>query len=334
MKSHTILTGFGLLALCTTSTFATCYRPDGEELTDDSYEPCKAIEGVGENATTICCGSNRDTPSGAKNDNGVVADKCLPNGLCLNHFQDGNGVYKKEYSRGFCTESDWNSGKCLNMCTKNGNDWARVTPCNSENTDESKRWCCGDSKDCCNEDLREQKGLIAVFLPPRFLDDGPPVFLVASSSTTGSTTPTISTKAEKSSQAATLTPTPTPSTEAKSEKGKQALSTGVKVGIAVGIVVGAIIMAGVGFFIAKSRQWRTAAKGAHTKIHVEDHSEIIPVVGSTKARPWSPPMYEPTPRHSYAPVEDLNAQLSVYCPTPDIPEADSTPSSRRHSELP
>lgn len=81
---------------------ATCYNPDGSEVTAPAFQPCNQVVGQ----VSVCCGTNWT--------GGVVQkDTCESNGLCLNSY---NG--EPMYWRGSCTDPTWKSPLCLrNLCT-------------------------------------------------------------------------------------------------------------------------------------------------------------------------------------------------------------------------
>ncbi|CAI7664602.1 unnamed protein product [Penicillium manginii] len=118
-----------ILCLKTAIAKATCYSPDGNEVTEESYVPCIAIDGV----HSMCCKMNHTNP-----------DTCDPNGLCFST--------KGYYWREFCTDPTWESPNCLpkTVCSDNtggqSNRTAMLTPCLG---DSAGSFCCGKNRDCC-----------------------------------------------------------------------------------------------------------------------------------------------------------------------------------------
>jgi hypothetical protein len=97
---------------------AVCYYPSGYSEASLEYQPCNQYTGA-----SMCCGTNRNNPSGSSRDNGNgnTQDKCLKNGLCSNEWEttDDNGttVENIEYFRDQCTSTNWQDD-CLNICTQ------------------------------------------------------------------------------------------------------------------------------------------------------------------------------------------------------------------------
>ncbi|KAF3394677.1 hypothetical protein F1880_005098 [Penicillium rolfsii] len=71
----------------------------------------------------MCCATNRTNPFGGADTNGWTANKCLPNGLCLDGAttigQHGEAVLRQQYWRDLCTSQNWDDGGCLSACTVN-----------------------------------------------------------------------------------------------------------------------------------------------------------------------------------------------------------------------
>jgi hypothetical protein len=103
-----------LLILPIATPFATsvCYYPNGHSETSPDYQPCAFYNGE----TRMCCATNRTNPFGGDASDGLTADRCLENGLCLSNFEDVDGRIRTEYWRDQCTSLDWISGGCLNAC--------------------------------------------------------------------------------------------------------------------------------------------------------------------------------------------------------------------------
>lgn len=84
---------------------ATCYNPDGSEITNPAFQPCNQVVGK----FSMCCGTN--WTGGV-----VMPDTCQENGLCLNSFEN-----EPLYWRGSCTDPTWKSPNCLaNLCASDG----------------------------------------------------------------------------------------------------------------------------------------------------------------------------------------------------------------------
>ncbi|KAF1993509.1 hypothetical protein P154DRAFT_625395, partial [Amniculicola lignicola CBS 123094] len=117
---------------------SSCYYPNGTAEIDPLYQPCSSNQS--DPLHTICCALNV-----AADVEDVYKDICLPNGVCQEVIKGESTHYYRE----LCTESDWENGSCLNICTE-GEDFGlspQITPCNGSSS--SERWCCGDSTDCC-----------------------------------------------------------------------------------------------------------------------------------------------------------------------------------------
>lgn len=189
---------------------------------------------------TICCALNRTIPSGGDTANGDARDECMPNGLCLSKYLS-EGYTRQSYWRNYCTEKDWSSGKCLNVCAENklGGTAVRnapLVPC--DGTANSTRWCCGESCSC--DDETNVVSLPAIFGQPLVTNS---VSLPTSSSTTSSPTASATNVNGNTNQ--------------NSEN--KGLSTGAKAGIGVAAAIGALVLLGLGLFAMKALQWRKKA---------------------------------------------------------------------------
>ncbi|KAF1964011.1 hypothetical protein BU23DRAFT_605031 [Bimuria novae-zelandiae CBS 107.79] len=241
---------------------AGCYFPDGSIDKNVEYQPCS--QDKTNPLSTICCATNRKDG----------ADICSPNGLCQVGRKKGSPPADAAWTKPSCTNADWSEDGCLHVC---GTDkYPFLTPCNRAAGNESQRWCCGDSQDCCNED----SGLSIEYLPVTF---DPTIFnytdasVVSSSSsslsrssstlTSSSTTKTASFSINApASTSATSTPTslspasasstntsppaPTPST---------GLSTGAKAGVGVGVTCGALSLIALGLLYGRRRHARSTS---------------------------------------------------------------------------
>jgi hypothetical protein len=92
-----------------------CYYPNGYSPPSDDieYVPCD----YSNSGTRMCCATNRPNPSGGNFSNGLTADKCLENGLCMNSGYHADGTHWTNYWRDMCTSNDWSAGGCLDVCT-------------------------------------------------------------------------------------------------------------------------------------------------------------------------------------------------------------------------
>ena len=94
---------------------ASCLYPNGTANPDTSYQPCSSD--ASNPLHTICCATGRAIAPGGV---GETKDVCMPNGLCQNSVKPTtNAQVVTSYFRDACTEKDWTSGKCLNVCTDN-----------------------------------------------------------------------------------------------------------------------------------------------------------------------------------------------------------------------
>lgn len=103
---HCVFT-FSLVILHLTTAFAqSCFKPNGDPVTDPAFEPCG-------DPPTVCCATNRTGTPGSVDD---ARDICLPNGVCKNMVTGTDGVKATRYYRNYCTLDQWNSNECLNVC--------------------------------------------------------------------------------------------------------------------------------------------------------------------------------------------------------------------------
>ena len=106
------------LAALIASTNADCRHPNGNIQTDAYHAPCS--EKLGNPLNTMCCATERPNPSGGFSADGLSADLCLPNGLCLQSWTpDENSTARFEYYREECTVEGWKNGSCLSVCLSN-----------------------------------------------------------------------------------------------------------------------------------------------------------------------------------------------------------------------
>ncbi|KAJ5477430.1 hypothetical protein N7539_007574 [Penicillium diatomitis] len=224
---------------------AQCYYPNGTLETDESYQPCPGFDGK----ARMCCATNRKNPFGGAEANGFTANKCLPNGLCVDGSTrtdpSGQVILIQNYWRDMCTSQDWTQEGCLNVCTNAlGNTTTRITPC--DNTNSSRTWCCGDTQDCCNG---PDAIYIAATLPGYVANMTSPGTSTTAPTSTGTANPATTTA---SSTTGSSTGSTTSSSSSFSSSG---LSTGAKAGIGIGVALGAIaILAGLAFLLMKRRR--------------------------------------------------------------------------------
>lgn len=88
---------------------AKCY--DFNNITQQYYEPC----GSDPAKISMCCALTRPNPYGGPGDKTQTADRCLPNGLCINmRLHVDNNVNITEYWRSSCNiETGMGSPSCL-----------------------------------------------------------------------------------------------------------------------------------------------------------------------------------------------------------------------------
>lgn len=77
-----------------------CYAPDGHTLADNlTYVPCNKLGIEQDGVESSCCRLDGKADE---------RDLCATSGLCLN-----SGVL----FRGYCTDKNWDSPACINVCT-------------------------------------------------------------------------------------------------------------------------------------------------------------------------------------------------------------------------
>lgn len=107
-----------LLALTTWIPIASaqtgCFFPNGVESERAYYGTCS--KNTQDPLSKICCAVNRPNPPGSDEALGEPQDLCLPNGLCA-YMAEKSGVNTTAYYRNLCTERDWKTGGCLDVCT-------------------------------------------------------------------------------------------------------------------------------------------------------------------------------------------------------------------------
>ncbi|KAL5387173.1 hypothetical protein DPSP01_003784 [Paraphaeosphaeria sporulosa] len=231
---------------------AGCYFPDGTLDKNVEYQPCS--EDSSNPLSTICCATNRKDG----------ADICAPNGLCQVGTKKGSPPADAAWTKPSCTNQDWSEDGCLHVC---GTDkYPFLTPCNRAAGNESQRWCCGMTQDCCNDDSGRLsiEYLPITFDPKNFTDTAPSSSSSASSKPTSSATkaspsstdqststsaPHSTTPAASSTHSPNSTPTPAPPPSA-------GLSTGAKAGLGIGITLAALAFLGLGILWGRRRSTR------------------------------------------------------------------------------
>ncbi|KAH6633046.1 hypothetical protein C7974DRAFT_163792 [Boeremia exigua] len=263
------------------------------------YQPCAASDGP----TTICCATNRDNEPWGNVSLGFTRDECLPNGVCQNRLTTNEGQPVTTWFIDYCTENGQSdsAGKCLNVCpTASLELTAKITPC--DGTATSSRWCCGDTRGCCNSNsgvvlLEQVLGQVSSSV----ISSSSP----ATSSSSSVTTPTPSTTS------ASAAPLDTGSTSTKSN----GLSGGAIGGIVVGVVVGLALIAAALFFARKASRRKKAPYAAPDAAEVPyspaevPYSPAMPELGSTvkyahvQEMPGAPPseLHGDVPMHAHKP---------------------------------
>jgi hypothetical protein len=273
MRSLILVAHFALYPIL--SLAQKCYSLFGLEVTADEVVPCK-LDAV----TSICCSTNRTRAPGMSHEGGNTADECLPNGLCQNRFTY-EGKPDVTYWVEYCTDKDYKSGKCMDICADQRRDTgaAMITPC--DGTNKSEKWCCGKSDACCWNPNKD-----SITFPQRF--EGMINGTVASLALAGPTstesllgigsTPTTSTTRTLISESSTpQSQSPSPLAQSVSTGLSTGLSTGAKAGIAVGAVAGVIALVGAVFFARKAMRWKKEAQRAReTNAQTQPYAKIYP----------------------------------------------------------
>jgi hypothetical protein len=293
-----------LLSFTTTIFAHDCFFANGTSLPDaspyDQTAPCKE-----DGLTTICCALNRSNKPGGNLRDGYPADECLPNGLCQNRLVE-NGEMKTQYWLNFCTDSDYTSGKCLDLCReyREPGGSAQITPCDGSNT--SERWCCGSKTTCCTNNID------VIELPAVF--NGRAVTLSNKPASTRTTSTGTSTPAAVTTSSNTSPSSSSASQSAQSEK--KGLSSGAKAGIGVGVTLGVFALFGAAFFVFKALSWRKKGRMADANASGENSY---------------PPSYPPD---KYQHVESLSAESAPVELAPDSVVTELPVTVQSPSELP
>jgi hypothetical protein len=224
----TFLLAVGLIIWKVEHTSATCYMPNGTAVLNDAFQPC--------NQTTqfsMCCGTNWT--------NGFIeVDVCLPNGLCLNHNQDGSNT--PLYWRDTCTDPTWKSPNCIqNLCSTQVVPWnyggVRVAEC----ADGS--WCCGATyAQCCQN---KQGVVLAATIG------------VSTSTSTAASSPTSSPTTSPTMSASSTASTTSMPSDGLSSPAKMGIGIGVGIGVTLGVILAAMAVIWV---LRRRRQLRRMPK--------------------------------------------------------------------------
>jgi hypothetical protein len=101
MKTYLILPIITSLVHVATAQEVECWAPDGVTMADNTtYVPCNKLGIEQEGVYSSCCQLDGDPDK---------RDLCTTTGLCLRR-----GVL----SRGYCTDRNWDSPACVNVCTE------------------------------------------------------------------------------------------------------------------------------------------------------------------------------------------------------------------------
>ncbi|KAF2247734.1 hypothetical protein BU26DRAFT_506919 [Trematosphaeria pertusa] len=280
-----------------------CYNANGTVATDPDYAPCS--NSTSDPLHTICCSLNRDNPPGGDPSvAGFTRDECLANGICQNKWSQ-NGGHTTSYFREKCTEKDWSTGLCLDVCTDSVDDAGNsyMTPC--DGTPTSEKWCCGMTDSCCDTD--------AVLLPRTFgaaLSSTSTSASVATSSSSSATTLASSASSPTSEPTAspTLSPSPSPSTSAEANadattqpSSSTGLSAGAKAGAAIGAIAGVAAFFSIGYLIARRRHGWTSWRSGHAGVHEKGVSE-----GNHDNGYYPPPVKDVTYHMAAAEIQELD----------------------------
>jgi hypothetical protein len=251
---------------------AQCYLPNGTVTTDLYHNRC--TNDTSNPLNTICCAVDRAPLPGTYTENGYTKDECLDSGICRNRYEDADGRRGVTYWREECTEKDWRSGKCLNVCTDdvslvhyttprpnkreslklppeqeadvrqvNGGTH-EMTPC--DGTANSTTWCCGNSASCCET--------LPITIAAKFG--------VIPSTSTSSATATPSTSAASQTASSSV---PATSSGTSGSQNSHSLSGGGIAGVVIGAIAGtALICTAVFLCIGKKRNSRAANTEPYT----------------------------------------------------------------------
>jgi hypothetical protein len=272
-KSPSLPIFFSLLQLLTVHhAQAQCYLPNGTVTTDLYHNRCS--NDTSNPLNTICCAVDRTPLPGTYAEVGYTKDECLDSGICRNRYEDAEGRRGVTYWREECTEKDWRSGKCLNVCTddvslvhyttptpnepeslesppEQGADMRQVnggthemTPC--DGTANSTTWCCGNSASCCET--------LPITIAAKFG--------VIPSTSTSSATATPSTSGASQTTSSSV---PAASSGTSGSQSSPSLSGGGIAGVVIGAIAGTALICTVVFLcIGKKRNSRNANTEPYT----------------------------------------------------------------------
>jgi hypothetical protein len=261
-KSASLPAFFSLLQLLTVHhAQAQCYLPNGTVTTDLYHNRCS--NDTSNPLNTICCAVDRAPLPGTYAEIGYTKDECLDSGICRNRYEDAEGRRGVTYWREECTEKDWRSGKCLNVCTddvsllhyktprpnkpesleappEQGADVRQVnggthemTPC--DGTANSTTWCCGNSASCCET--------LPITIAAKFG--------VIPSTSTPLATPTPSTSGASQTTSSSV---PAASSGTSGSQNSPSLSGGGIAGVVIGAIAGTALICTVVFLCIGKKQ--------------------------------------------------------------------------------
>ncbi|XP_014557578.1 hypothetical protein COCVIDRAFT_15168 [Bipolaris victoriae FI3] len=222
-----------------------CRHPNGNLQTDAYHAPCAEV--LGNPLNTMCCAIERPNPSEGIYANGFAADVCLPNGLCKQAWRrDENSTTNIQYYREECTVEGWKNGSCLSVCLSTSvSSNVLMTPC--DDTANSTKWCCGETKDCCAGDIGIET------LAQTFLGT------IATSTSTISSSALSSSTSSSSASTSPLSETTAPN----HSDGSVSLSAGAIAGIVIGAVAGIALIGAAWFLIARRRRVADSSLDKH-----------------------------------------------------------------------
>jgi hypothetical protein len=115
------LISFWIISFFTNFIQADCFHPNGTQEPDQYHAPCSSDPS--NPLSSICCAVGRPNPDGGWHGLGLTRDVCLENGICQNRAKatenENDTSLLVGYWREECTEKNWQSGKCLNVCVDN-----------------------------------------------------------------------------------------------------------------------------------------------------------------------------------------------------------------------
>ncbi|KAJ4983949.1 hypothetical protein SVAN01_10570 [Stagonosporopsis vannaccii] len=247
------------------------------------YQPCPSADGP----PTICCATNRDNPPWGNISLGYTRDECLPNGLCQNRITTNEGQPVTTWFVDYCTEYGQadSAAKCLNICpTASLELTAKITPC--DGTATSSRWCCGDTRGCCNSNT-------GVVLLEQVLGQVSSSVISFSSSATSPAASTPSSSQSSTSAASSAAASSSPTDTNNPNSASSGLGGGAIAGIVIGAIAGLALIAAALYFARRASQ----KKRSNT-------SDEAPTIAEVPYSP-APAMQELGPTVKYAHVQEM-----------------------------